>query len=183
MFVDYYAILEISFDATQESIRSAFYKQALKWHPDKNPGIDTTNRMQQINEAYLILKDSEARQRYNSEYQKFREFQKQSQYYQKQQKQEEQGRKARATEFEQRQEKGFTDAFTDSTYEVFDDTLNNWMSNARKQAVDLAKQTLEDLIGMSKAGGKAMGDAAIKGLVRYLVFGFVMLIIFKTCGR
>jgi curved DNA-binding protein CbpA len=183
MFVDYYAILEVSFDATQESIRSAFYKQALKWHPDKNPGIDTTYRMQQINEAYLMLKDPEARQRYNKEYQRFNEFQQQSQYHQKQQKQQEWGRDARGTKFQQEQEQGYAETFTDSTYEIFDDTLNNWMSNARKQAVDLAKQTLEDLIGMSKAGGAAMGNAAIKGVVRYLVFGFVMLIIFKTCGR
>ncbi|MBX2893552.1 MAG: DnaJ domain-containing protein [Saprospiraceae bacterium] len=51
MFKDYYAILEIGNDATSEEIKSAFKKQALNWHPDRNPGVDTTSKMQVINEA------------------------------------------------------------------------------------------------------------------------------------
>ena len=42
MFVDYYAVLEIEITATSEEIKAAFKKQALKWHPDKNQGKDTT---------------------------------------------------------------------------------------------------------------------------------------------
>ena len=61
MFIDYYELLEIDSSASPVDIKSAFKKQALKWHPDKNPGIDTTEMMQRINEAYLILKDEEAR--------------------------------------------------------------------------------------------------------------------------
>jgi curved DNA-binding protein CbpA len=179
MFVDYYAILEINFDASQDSIKAAFYTQAMKWHPDKNPGIDTNNRMQQINEAYLILKDAEARQRYDKEYQRYNEYQEQTQYYRERQRQKEQGR---PTNSGQKQEQ-YTGSFTDSAYEIFDDILSTWMSNARKQAVDLAKQTIEDIKGMSKASGQAMGDAAIKGVVRYLVFGVIMFVVFKTCGR
>jgi curved DNA-binding protein CbpA len=177
MFVDYYAILEIGFDATPDAVKAAFKTQALKWHPDRNPGADTTLRMQQINEAYLILKDTEARQRYDSEYQRYKAHQQQANGYREQQRQKEQPSAASSSEPGQEQK----EAFEDSTYEVFDATLNNWMSSARRQAIDLAKQTIEDIIGMSKAGGQAMGEAALKGVVRYLVFGVVMFIILKAC--
>lgn len=180
MFVDYYAILEISFDATQLEIKAAYKTQALKWHPDRNIGVDTTLRMQQINEAHLILKDPEARERYDKEYQRYKEHQRQAYNYQEQQRQrEKQQEKARETRQEQRET--FTETFEDNTYEVFDETLNKWMSNARKQAVNLAKQTIEDIIGMSKESGKAMADAAISGVIRFIVFGIIMAIIFATC--
>lgn len=177
MFVDYYAILEISFDSNEEAIKSAYKTQALKWHPDRNSGVDTTQRMQQINEAYLILKDLEARQRYNTEYQRYKAHQRQSRSYQGQQPHREEQERAKET----RQAETFAETFEDNTYEVFDETLNNWMSNARRQAVNLAKQTIEDIIGMSKASGQAMGEAALKGVVKFIVFGIIMLIIFKAC--
>ena len=55
------------------------------------------------------------------------------------------------------------------------------MSNARIQAVDLARQTIEDLRGMSKVGGKAMAEAAYSGVFRYLIFAIIMFLIFKAC--
>lgn len=178
MFVDYYAILKIDFDASQDTIKTAYKTQALKWHPDRNPGVDTTQRMQQINEAYLILKDAEARKRYDREYQRFKEYQRQS--FQEQQERERQ-QQERARETRQEQQRTYSEPFEDSSYEVFDETLNKWMSNARKQAVNLAKQTIEDIVGMSKVSGKAMGEAAVKGIVRLIVFSIIMMIIFKAC--
>ena len=71
MFQDYYQILEIEFGANSEQIKSAFKKQAMKWHPDKNLDKDTTEIMQAINEAKLILLDPEARAKYDKEYLKF----------------------------------------------------------------------------------------------------------------
>ena len=68
MFIDYYSILEVDNESSFEEIKSAFRKQCIKWHPDKNLGKDTTEKMQLINEAYLILKDSEARAKYDIEW-------------------------------------------------------------------------------------------------------------------
>lgn len=41
---------------------------SMKWHPDKNPDADVTSMMQDINEAYAILKNKEKRHRYDQEY-------------------------------------------------------------------------------------------------------------------
>ncbi|KAK1288792.1 hypothetical protein QJS10_CPB19g01534 [Acorus calamus] len=50
---DYYKILEVDYDATEETIRSNYIRLALKWHPDKRKDEDSaTSRFQEINEAY-----------------------------------------------------------------------------------------------------------------------------------
>ena len=58
----------------REEIKVAYRKQCIKWHRDKNINIDTTQRMQDINQAYLILKDEEARSKYDIEYLKFKSY-------------------------------------------------------------------------------------------------------------
>ncbi len=157
MFVDYYALLEIEISASAEEVKSAFKKQALKWHPDKNQSIDTTKRMQQINEAYLILKDFEARARYDVEYNNYLNFHRYKKSYQK-------------------------NDFEDSSYAVNDDILRKWMDNARQQAVNLAKQTIEDLKGMLKDGTKAAAKEAGNQFVAQLTISIIALIIFSLIG-
>ncbi|CAI9116179.1 OLC1v1017263C1 [Oldenlandia corymbosa var. corymbosa] len=50
---DYYRILEVDYDATEDVIRSNYIRLALKWHPDKQKDQDyATSRFQEINEAY-----------------------------------------------------------------------------------------------------------------------------------
>lgn len=71
MLKDYYKILGISKYASAQEIKSAYRTMSMKWHPDKNPGIDVTSVMQDINEAYTILKDENKRERYNKEYDTF----------------------------------------------------------------------------------------------------------------
>lgn len=63
---DYYRILEVDYDATEEVIRSNYIRLALKWHPDKQKDRDcATSRFQEINEAYQVLSDPVKRQEYD----------------------------------------------------------------------------------------------------------------------
>ena len=68
MLKDYYSILGISFNASDEEIKRAYRALSKRWHPNVNPGLDTTAIMQDINEAYYILRDSAMRVRYDAEY-------------------------------------------------------------------------------------------------------------------
>lgn len=173
MFKDYYAILEIAESASQEEIKSAYKKQAISWHPDKNPGVDTTQRMQEINEAYLILKDSEARGRYNSEYQRFKQYQKQKAHTREEQKKKNQDQEPQK-ENHQKEKKKYENYYNYSEFNIKDDILKKWMENAKRQAVELAKQTLEDVGGMVVAGTKA---AAIEAGSYFLFYSLISVII------
>ncbi|KAF0933104.1 hypothetical protein E2562_013841 [Oryza meyeriana var. granulata] len=54
---DYYKILEVDYDASEEAIRSSYIRLALKWHPDKKQGEENaTSRFQEISEAYQGMK-------------------------------------------------------------------------------------------------------------------------------
>ena len=64
---DYYQILGVPDDASQEDIKSAFRKLAFKHHPDTNPGNEkqAEEKFKEINEAYGVLGDEGKRQQYD----------------------------------------------------------------------------------------------------------------------
>ena len=63
---DYYEILGIQKDASKEEIKKAYRKQALKYHPDKNPGDKSAEeKFKEAAEAYEVLSNDEKRSRYD----------------------------------------------------------------------------------------------------------------------
>jgi DnaJ-class molecular chaperone len=61
---DYYTVLGVSRDATDGDIKRAFRELARKHHPDVNPA-STGEAFREINDAYAVLSDKEARARYD----------------------------------------------------------------------------------------------------------------------
>ncbi|MBW2120992.1 MAG: J domain-containing protein [Deltaproteobacteria bacterium] len=64
---DYYEVLGVSRNATDEEIKKAYRKLALKYHPDRNKGNkEAEERFKEINEAYAVLSDKEKRKQYDT---------------------------------------------------------------------------------------------------------------------
>ena len=65
-YKDYYKILGIDKKASQNEIKKAYRKLAIKYHPDKNPGNkESEARFKSINEANEVLSDPEKRSKYD----------------------------------------------------------------------------------------------------------------------
>jgi molecular chaperone DnaJ len=63
---DYYEVLGVSKEATKEEIKKAYRKQALKFHPDKNPGDKKSEEnFKEAAEAYEVLSNEEKKNRYD----------------------------------------------------------------------------------------------------------------------
>lgn len=62
---DYYKILGLSKNASEEEIKKAYKKLALKYHPDKNKSPGAEEKFKEIAEAYDVLSDKEKRQVYD----------------------------------------------------------------------------------------------------------------------
>ena len=65
-YKDYYEILGVKRDSTEQEIKSAYRKLARKYHPDVNKTKEAEQKFKDINEAYEVLGDKEKRQRYDS---------------------------------------------------------------------------------------------------------------------
>lgn len=155
-FKDYYAILEISRQSSHEEIRTAYRLLSKKWHPDLNPGKDVTQKMQDINEAYAVLKDPVKKARYDFEY---------DNYY-----------RTESAKKESEQKNG-----SKQEYEVHDENLKQDINEARKYAEDLVAEFFKSLKVTSKVAAKGAWDEA-KG---YLIAGIIISIIatmIMTCS-
>jgi curved DNA-binding protein len=65
-YKDYYKILGVDRKASEQEVKKAYRKLAMKYHPDRNPGNKQSEEtFKDINEAYQVLSDAEKRSRYD----------------------------------------------------------------------------------------------------------------------
>jgi curved DNA-binding protein len=75
-FKDYYKTLGIDKTVSQDKIKSAYKKMAMKYHPDKNPdNKEAEDKFKEISEAYEVLSDSSKRAKYDSLGSSYKNFQ------------------------------------------------------------------------------------------------------------
>jgi curved DNA-binding protein len=67
MAEDYYKILGVEKNASEDDIKKAYRKLAMKFHPDRNPGNkQAEEKFKKLSEAYAVLSDSEKRKQYDN---------------------------------------------------------------------------------------------------------------------
>jgi curved DNA-binding protein len=67
MAADYYEVLGVGKNASEEEIKKAYRKLAMKFHPDRNKGNkEAEEKFKEINEAYAVLSDAEKRKQYDA---------------------------------------------------------------------------------------------------------------------
>ena len=156
MFKDYYQILDIDPDSTTEEIRKAYKAASMKYHPDSNPGKDTTSQMQDINEAYAILKDDEKRSRYDQEYKRFRQ---------------------ETTTIPEPK----TTSWTYSSYDIKDENVKRDVDDAREYARSLVEEFMQSLKRNTKVAVQAAGEELKSWVVVLIIMTILGLLFAKAC--
>ncbi len=161
MFRDYYAILEVGPQSSPQEIRAAYRRLSLLWHPDKNPGKDVTGKMQDINEAYSILKDPEKRGRYDVEYAFYKEFE-----------------NSRRSQRDMADEGSQPEEDFANSYTVRDDRVRDDIQRARKYAVDLVSEFMREWKSALKDAGRGAKDGCKAVAILFVVVNLFWLIVY-----
>ena len=163
---DYYRILNVPRNASQEDIKKAYRKLAMKWHPDKNPGNPSAEeKFKEASEAYEILKDSQQRKNYDQfghthvnfkdssfkghPFEGFGEF----------------GGFSSANDFQSHQPSGFQDAFGDLFGDLFGPhrAKKSRSHSTRKKGADLKYTLYIDLEESFEGGSKIINFIRKRG--------------------
>ena len=159
MFCDYYEVLDILGPATIEEIKKGYRNQAFKWHPDRNIGRNTSERMRLIVEAYTFLKDDEARGKYDIEYLKFKQAKESNSI---------ENSIKTSTEFQY-------------NYSFNNEELYKWMHNAREQSFEYLKIALKDFANIATEGGKTFINILIQRAIGFILLSIIISIVAKSC--
>jgi len=62
---DFYEVLGVKKGASKEEIKSAYRRQAMSWHPDRNKAPDAEEKFKEINEAYEVLSNDQKKSAYD----------------------------------------------------------------------------------------------------------------------
>src|SRR3989344_9152627 len=62
---DYYEMLGVSKNSSDQEIKAAYRKQALKWHPDRNKSPEANEKFKEINKAFEVLSNPQKKQMYD----------------------------------------------------------------------------------------------------------------------
>lgn len=166
MFKDYYKILGVSQQASTSEIKSAYRAMSMKWHPDKNPNTDVTSIMQDINEAYAILKDENKRKRYDDEYCRFTKENHQTTYSYTSNANTETSGNSQKYEYD---------------YEVQDETLKEDIKAARKYAQELVDEFIRSFKTASKNAAKGAWNG-VKSYIYAAIFMTIIGILIRMCS-
>ncbi|MHA4737789.1 J domain-containing protein [Dyadobacter sp. MSC1_007] len=136
-FRDLYMTLEVPPTATEEEIVASYRRLCKVWHPDANRGKDTTEKMQDIVAAKLLLMDTEARRRYDLEYTRVKGFTQTS------------TKTNNTTQKASGEPQKPKPVYTDPELEI-------WIHNAHQQSVEITRRLISELreqfgIGISGA--------------------------------
>ena len=163
MFKDYYRILGVSQNATPPEIKAAYRTMSMKWHPDKNPDQDVIAIMQNINEAYAILKDPDKRSRYDCEYNNFKQ-----RFYQPHNTEEKTHSKSSRSSWEY-------------DYNVRDEAVREDIKNARSYAEKIVAEFMASFKQATHNAAKGAWDGA-KGYVWVAIILTVLVLLIQLCS-
>lgn len=138
-FIDYYKILGVSRNASEDEIKNAWRTLAKKYHPDRNPGDEEATRItQKLNEAYEHLGNeskNNKRQEYNRQY---------DEYYAAQARKQQERQQQREQEARERQERAraWQNSQSNSGYEK--QNTDRQSTGSKKQSRTTAEQATEE---------------------------------------